>query len=114
MGWPRPRAVSESGYSQSLALAQGLALYRICQELLPTALKHASGATQLRVVLEQQGPQLVLVVEDDGCGFEPVALGAAPSVGLRSIGVRVQLRQARLHRRAAPGRGTHTRIELDY
>jgi len=103
-------------YPQPLALAQELALYRICQELLHNALKHAQGATRLRVALEQQGPQLVLVVEDDGCGFEPAPPGAAPAggAGLRSIDVRVQLLQARLHRRAAPGQGTHTRIELDH
>ncbi|NML65259.1 sensor histidine kinase [Hymenobacter sp. RP-2-7] len=107
-------------YPQPLALAQELALYRICQELLHNALKHAQGATQLQVVLEQRGAQLALVVEDDGCGFEPTPPAAAgtPDVaagaGLRSIDVRVQLLRARLHRRTAPGQGTHTRIELDH
>ncbi|MGI4834148.1 MAG: sensor histidine kinase [Janthinobacterium lividum] len=107
-------------YPQPLALAQELALYRIGQELLHNALKHARGATRLQVALKQHGSQLVLVVEDDGCGFEPAppaaAGGAATAggAGLRSIDVRVQLLQARLHRRAAPGQGTYTRIELDY
>jgi signal transduction histidine kinase len=104
-------------YPRPLALAQELALYRICQELLHNALKHAQGATWLRVALEQYDTQLVLMVEDNGCGFEPDPPDAAPPVGgagLRSIDVRVQLLRARLHRRAAPGQGTLTRIELDY
>ena len=104
-------------YPRPLALAQELALYRICQELLHNALRHAQGATRLRVALYQDGPRLVLSVADDGCGFAP-DLPDAPlptgGAGLRSIDVRVQLLQARLHRRAAPGQGTHTRIELDH
>lgn len=104
-------------YPHPLALAQELALYRICQELLHNALRHAQGATRLAVALYQQGPQLVLSVEDDGCGFAPEPVDApapAGGAGLRSIDVRVQLLQARLQRRTAPGQGTHTRIELDH
>jgi two-component system NarL family sensor kinase len=104
-------------YAGSLALAQELALYRICQELIHNALKHAKGATQLLVHLHQQGNTLTLTVEDDGCGFDPAALAsraapAAGGAGLRSIEVRVQMLQARLHQRAAPGQGTRTVIEL--
>jgi len=104
-------------YPRPLALPQELALYRICQELLHNGLRHAQGATRLAVALYQQGPLLVLSVEDDGCGFTPApadALGAGAGAGLRSIEVRVQLLQARLQRRTAPGQGTHTRIELDH
>ena len=66
-------------------------------------------------MLEQQGPQLVLVVEDDGCGFEPAPPGAAPpagGAGLRSIDVRVQLLQARLRQQSAPGQGVRTVVEV--
>jgi len=104
-------------YPGSLALAQELALYRICQELIHNALKHAKGATQLLVQLHQQGNILTLTVEDDGCGFDPAALASrtAPATGgagLRSIEVRVQMLHARLHQQAAPGQGTRTVIEL--
>ena len=104
----------EVDYQHPLALAQELALYRICQELIHNALKHATGATELLVRLHQTSQQLVLTVQDNGCGF-PVGT-AAPKVtgaGLRSIEVRVQMLRARLHRHSAPGEGTCMMVELD-
>ena len=102
-------------YPRPLALAQELALYRICQELIHNAQKHAQGATQLRVGLHQAGPRLTLAVEDDGCGFDAAALAAAPApgAGLRSIEVRVRMLRAQLSRQSAPGQGTRTRVELE-
>lgn len=96
-------------YPQPLALAQELALYRICQELVANSLKHARGATHLTVRLHQQGPQLTLAVEDNGCGF---AAGVSPGVGLRSIGLRVQMLRAQLSQHSVPGQGTHTEVLL--
>lgn len=106
----------EVDYPQPLALAQELALYRICQELIHNALKHAKGATHLDVLLRQRGALLTLVVEDDGCGFDlQSGAGSQPSIkgaGLRSIDVRVQLLQARLRQEAAPGQGARTVVEV--
>jgi two-component system NarL family sensor kinase len=100
-------------YFEPLDLERELALYRICQELVANALKHAHGATRLAVRLQQQGPLLRLVVEDDGCGF-PAAPGpaAAHGNGLRNIGVRVQMLQAHLDIDAA-GQGARITIELN-
>ena len=98
-------------YETPLELAHELALYRICQELLHNAFKHARGATRLEVQLQQQGSHLVLAVADDGCGFDASAPGSR-GAGLRSIDVRVQLLRARLHQESAPGRGSRTSIEM--
>ena len=104
-------------YPRPLAPAQELALYRICQELVHNAVKHAQGATQLAIRLHQHGPRLTLVVEDDGCGIGSLPAGPDPpvsaGVGLRSIGVRVQMLQGRLHQESVPGQGTRFRIEMD-
>ncbi|RZK32162.1 MAG: hypothetical protein EOO63_02175 [Hymenobacter sp.] len=104
-------------YAQPLPLAQELALYRICQELIHNAQKHAKGATELRVVLHQAGPHLTLTVEDNGCGFDLAARESGQSVtsgaGLRSIEVRVRMLRAHLSQQSAPGNGTRTLIELD-
>lgn len=104
-------------YPRPLPLAQELALYRICQELVHNAIKHARGATRLAIRLRQQGPTLTLVVEDDGCGFTlaPAGPNLSPNAGagLRSISVRVQMLHARLHQQSAPGQGTRISIELD-
>jgi signal transduction histidine kinase len=106
----------EVDYPQPLALAQELALYRIAQELVHNALKHAKGATRIAVGLRAEGNALTLSVADDGCGFPAQAVGAGAPVnrgaGLRSIEVRVQMLQARLHQQSAPGQGTRTTIVL--
>jgi signal transduction histidine kinase len=44
--------------------------YRIAQEALNNVAKHAH-ASSVNVLLEQRGPDIVLVVEDDGLGFRP-------------------------------------------
>ncbi|MCP4168764.1 MAG: HAMP domain-containing protein [Chloroflexi bacterium] len=45
------------------------AIYRIVQEALLNAAKHAS-CTHVSVVLQVHNDQLVVIVEDDGCGFD--------------------------------------------
>ncbi|SHJ28660.1 Signal transduction histidine kinase [Hymenobacter daecheongensis DSM 21074] len=104
-------------YFQPLDLDQELALYRICQELVSNAIKHARGATRLAVRLQQQGSLLKLVVEDNGCGFSsqlpPTGSSAASGNGLRNINVRVQMLQAQLHLDTDAGQGTRITIELN-
>lgn len=81
-------------------------LYRIFQELLNNALKHAQ-ATRIGVSLDHS-TGLRLTVEDDGKGFDPQE--AAAGQGLLNIRKRAALigYQCELH--SAPGQGT--RISL--
>ena len=99
-------------YSHALAFSQELAVYRICQELLHNALKHATGATYIRICLHHRRRRLLLAVEDDGCGFT-IAPGVAAShgAGLRSIGVRVQMLGACFTQHSVPGHGTRMLVE---
>ena len=104
-------------YQRPVALQQELALYRICQELIHNAQKHAQGATMLQVHLQQHATGLQLRVEDNGCGFDVAALETTRAIsggaGLRSIEVRVQMLRARLSQHSAPGQGTRTLIEME-
>lgn len=102
----------ELDYSRPLPRPQELALYRICQELVHNALKHAKGATRLLVELRQQGGMLLLLVEDDGCGFPVQPAQVTDGAGLRSIVGRVQMLKGRLHRHSTPGQGSCLTIEL--
>ena len=107
-------------YPHPLPQPEELALYRIGQELVHNALKHAKGATALHVSLLESAGQLTLTVQDDGCGFVPPAaegetslpgpLPAGGGVGLRSIAVRVRLLRGQLRQHSAPGQGTRTSI----
>jgi signal transduction histidine kinase len=64
-------------------------LYRIVQEAMNNALKHAAPA-EIRVGLERRGDTIVLEVDDDGEGFD------ATSAPLDGIGLRVMRYRARL------------------
>ncbi len=101
-------------YLQSLDLAQELALYRICQELLTNALKHAEGATGLLLQLQQEESHLTLTVQDDGCGFASPLTShpTGPGAGLRSIAARVQLLGGELRYPQPTGGGSCTVIEI--
>jgi signal transduction histidine kinase len=53
------------------------ALFRIAQEAVVNAVRHAS-ATRVRVSLGNRGGSVILTVEDDGAGFDPDASFASP------------------------------------
>jgi signal transduction histidine kinase len=64
-------------------------LYRIVQEALNNVLKHAD-AKSVNVLLHHRRDEVVLIVEDDGCGFQTAihsSNGATPG-GLGLIGMR--------------------------
>jgi signal transduction histidine kinase len=64
-------------------------VYRITQEALANARKH-SGSGRLLVALGRQGAELVLTIEDFGCGFDPK--GAADTgFGLTGMAERARL-----------------------
>ncbi len=88
------------------------ACYRIAQEALTNAIKHA-GATRLHVALHRAGDELQLVVEDDGTGFD-VAVATARAVRGSSLGVlslqeRAMLAGGRTEITSRPGDGTRIR-----
>lgn len=58
------------------------ALYRIVQEALNNALKHAQ-ATSLSVTLKSEDGMILLEVKDDGVGFDPMSTGGLGLNGMR-------------------------------
>ncbi|HEY0170561.1 MAG TPA: PAS domain S-box protein, partial [Pyrinomonadaceae bacterium] len=65
-------------------------LYRIAQEALNNIYKHAQAA-RVSVILERRGPDAVLVVEDDGVGFDSADAGVwavERGLGLGLVGMR--------------------------
>lgn len=89
--------------------ATEVALFRMVQELLTNALRHAQ-ARQVLVQLMRHGPELQLVVEDNGQGFDPTAAGAG--VGLRSVRTRAAYLGGTLEVQSAPGQGTSISLDL--
>lgn len=94
------------------------ALYRVAQEALTNAKKHA-GATRARVALARRGGspggRVRLEVRDEGRGFDESSRGRGgpgERVGLSSMRERVALLGGRLEIASSPGMGTTVTAEV--
>lgn len=88
------------------------AFYRVAQEALNNALKHA-GAWRVTVTLWQTDAATGLTIADDGAGFERQAAGQRGGLGLRGMAERAAQIGGRLAIRSAPGAGTTVTLEVD-
>lgn len=90
-------------------------LFRLVQEALSNALKHAS-ARSILVRISQRDAALQLLVVDDGCGCDIDAAwarsSAGQSTGLASMRERVRLFGGRLNLVSTPGEGLQLRALL--
>jgi signal transduction histidine kinase len=93
-----------------LGPAQALALFRIAQEAVTNALRHAK-AGRIRFIGHRDGDRYVLAVEDDGQGFDPeqVRRGA---MGIASMSERASLFGGAVRVTAANGQGTRIEATL--
>jgi signal transduction histidine kinase len=95
------------------------ALYRITQEALANAVKHAE-ADRIVVSLRGVGDSIVLGCADDGRGFDAAERQAARAAdadgaqhfGVSSMAERCAMIEASLRVESAPGRGTTVLVEL--
>ncbi|MBI3770184.1 MAG: PAS domain S-box protein [Deltaproteobacteria bacterium] len=88
---------------------QELHVYRIVQEALANAARHAR-AKSLQVALTRAPDRLVVRVRDDGIGFTPDA--PTCGIGLVTMRERAMLMRGELTIESAPGRGTAVQLVL--
>ncbi len=87
-------------------------LFRIAQEAVNNALKHAD-ARRIEVQLAMAPPLVTLTVHDDGRGFDPVAPQIrSKRLGLTSMRERAEALGAELIVESAQGAGTTVRAEV--
>jgi len=86
------------------------ALFRIAQEALTNAAKHAK-ASQVTVTLEPVDGGARLTIADDGVGFDPAARRQA-GWGLMTMRERAEAVGAHLRVESAPGKGTQVVVEV--
>jgi signal transduction histidine kinase len=90
-------------------------LYYIAQEALNNALKHAAATAvtvNLSVVGAEMGSCVIrLEVADDGCGFDPQAIGNHGGQGLISLRERAAKLGGTVHIDSAPGAGTRVTVD---
>jgi Amt family ammonium transporter len=89
-------------------------LYRIVQECMRNAAKHAR-ATRLRVVIREQDFLKTVEVQDDGIGFDEANISSSKNgLGLISMRERARLLGGSVHFQSKPGTGTTVRIEIPF
>jgi PAS domain S-box-containing protein len=89
------------------------ALFRVAQQALANVDQHAD-ARHLKVALHRDGPQVVLVVEDDGHGFDPAhtqAVADRHGFGLTCMRERLQAIGGQFTLHSAPGAGTRIQVQ---
>jgi PAS domain S-box-containing protein len=88
------------------------ALYRIAQEALTNVAKHAR-AGNVDVILERRADNVLLIIEDDGVGFDPGAAGSAgQGFGLLGMQERAGLVGAMLEIESSAGKGTTVLVRM--
>ncbi len=89
-------------------------LYRIVQEALNNVLKH-SDAHSVQVLFRKQGNSIVMMIEDDGLGFDMASsLDSQPPSGVGIVGMRERaaLLNGSLEIDSKPGSGTTVLIQV--
>ena len=90
-------------------------LLRIVQEALTNVRKHARAAhVWIRFTGVKQGEWVEIMIEDDGCGFEPHSIQSAMtvSIGLQIMRERAESVGGRLELDSKPGGGTRVIVRI--
>ncbi|WP_431217798.1 sensor histidine kinase [Puia sp. P3] len=98
------------GISQSIIPAEQAAVYRIVQELLSNAIRHA-GAGVVLVQCSQNEDIFFISVEDDGRGFQPADVHGN-GIGLSNVRNRVDFLKGKMEIHSTPNEGTTINIEV--
>ena len=98
-----------SGQTGDLAEDVRMTLYRILQESLRNIVKHAK-ATEIHVTLSKKNDSMLLMIKDNGIGFDPASDRAMAGLGISSMMERARLIQGKLFIESRPGKGTAIKL----
>ncbi|MFC5453781.1 sensor histidine kinase [Prosthecobacter fluviatilis] len=87
-------------------------LYRIAQEAVNNALKHADSA-EIRIGLERREGCLVLEIDDDGCGL-PEAPSEGGGIGFRIMQHRTEMMGGKMEHGTPPAGGTRIAVHIPH
>jgi len=99
------------GIERQLTNTADLYVYRIIQELINNALKHAA-PNQILVQFTKTPDKILLTVEDDGKGFNKEILASAKGIGMKNLQQRIDYFKGKMELVTKPGEGTSVHIEL--
>ena len=98
-----------SGLDQKLDPTMESMLFRIIQEMMSNIIRHSS-ANQVTIQLHRQEKELVLMVEDNGVGFDPDLVSGG--AGMQNMKSRVAYINGTFEVDSSPGRGTTISVEV--
>lgn len=100
------------GLSERMNSSTEVSVYRIVQELVNNAVKHADAENILvQVLIREQS--ISITVEDDGKGFDAERWEESPTAGLKNILSRVNYLGGSMDIKSAPEKGTSIYIECN-
>lgn len=100
------------GIPAQLPKATQATIYRIVQEMLSNAMRHAN-ASAIVLQCSQSGNTFFITVEDNGKGFDMALIGHTKGIGLNNIKKRVEYLRGKMEIIAVVNEGTTINIELD-
>lgn len=86
-------------------------LYRVLQELVNNIIRHAQ-ATIVNIQLIRHEDSILLQVEDNGIGFDPLNRLHQSGIGLENIRSRVEILHGSFFIDSQPGHGTTSSVEI--
>ena len=101
----------QMGIERQLSNTADLYIYRIIQELINNAIKHAA-PNQILVQLTKTTDKILLTVEDNGKGFNTEQLQFAKGIGMKNIHQRVNYFKGKMDITSQSAEGTSVNIEL--
>jgi signal transduction histidine kinase len=104
----------QDGEGARLAPDMEIACFRVVQESITNALRHAD-AGHIRVRMVRTADHVSLAIHDDGRGFDPAAVAGvdlAGHLGIVGMRERVRARAGLFRLTSRPGAGTNVEIEL--
>jgi signal transduction histidine kinase len=105
-----PASVHVQGALDHLSDAQRTCIYRVVQEALTNCARHAK-ASSVVVSVRAEHDGIIVLVRDDGIGFNPRTSGRG-GLGLLGIQERVQELDGQMHKSSETGSGTTSRVEI--
>jgi signal transduction histidine kinase len=104
-----PVTVTIDGVLEGIPESHSTCVYRVVQEALTNCARHAQ-ASQVRVAVHRHNGRAVVMIQDNGVGFDPYRAGN----GLGLIGIQERVRElgGSVRISSQPGRGTALAVEI--
>ncbi|HEY8690432.1 MAG TPA: ATP-binding protein [Chitinophagaceae bacterium] len=97
----------------TLSESKSINIFRIVQEITHNTIKHAR-ANRLDIDFIQEKNKLIVILKDNGIGFEQKEIVNKGGLGLKSLQSRAQLMNGRMFFESKKGSGTEFIFEIPY